>query len=65
MGSTDIEEEVENKGQGGFFLNIEVGLDRQGLGMDAMVLREVEIFRQEPHMLGARRVSLCMVQQQR
>ena len=65
MGSTDIEEEVENKGQGGFFLNIEVGLDRQGLGMDPMVLREVEIFRQEPHMLGVRGVSLGMVQQQK
>ena len=44
MGRTDIEEEVENKGQGGFFLNIEVGLDRQGLGMDPMVIREVEIW---------------------
>ena len=65
MGSTDIKEEVENEGQGGLFLNIEVGLEKQGLGMDPMVLREVDIFRQKPYMLGARRVSLCMVQQQR
>ena len=40
-------------------------LNSQSLGMDPMVLREVKIFRQEPYMLGARRVSLCMVQQQR
>jgi hypothetical protein len=46
-------------------LNIDVVLNNQGLVIDLMVHREVEIFIKAPHRLGAMGVFLCMVQQQR